>query len=58
MFYYPNREQAIKIQETIKTLYKGVGGEYYFGNDAWEYVKNETDINLKNMLENIINELN
>ena len=26
MFYYPQREQAIRIQETLKTLYKGVDG--------------------------------
>jgi len=26
MFYYPNRSQAIKIQETLKTLYLGVNG--------------------------------
>lgn len=30
MFYYPNRAQAIRIQETLKTVYGGVGGEYYF----------------------------
>ncbi len=28
MFYYPNRAQAIRIQETLETLYEGVGGEY------------------------------
>ena len=42
MFYYPNREQAIKIQETLKTIYKGVEGEYYSGDDAWNYIKNKT----------------
>ncbi|MDR1100210.1 MAG: ApaLI family restriction endonuclease [Treponema sp.] len=26
MFYYPNREQAIRIQETLKTTYNGIGG--------------------------------
>ena len=39
MFYYPQREQAIKIQETLKTLYAGVEGEYYGGDEAWEYLK-------------------
>jgi len=29
MFYYPQRKQAIKIQQTLKTLYAGVEGEYY-----------------------------
>ena len=34
MFYQPNREQAIKIQATLKTLYDGIGGEYYSQSDA------------------------
>lgn len=28
MFYYPQRDQAIRIQETLKTLYAGVGGVF------------------------------
>lgn len=36
MFYYPNRKQAIAIQQTLETLYKGVGGAYYYGDKAWE----------------------
>ena len=54
MFYYPNREQAIKIQETLKTLYLGIGGEYYSCDDAWEYLKKVTNIDLKNILYNIV----
>src|SRR5882724_311749 len=38
MFYYPNRSQAIRIQETLETLYEGVDGEYHYGDAAWEYV--------------------
>lgn len=53
MFYYPNREQAIRIQETIKTIYKGVKGEYYFGEEAWEFIKKTTDVDLKSILEDI-----
>jgi len=56
MFYYPNRQQAKKIQETLETLYKGIGGEYYWGDQAWEYVKNRTEIDLKLLLENIAQE--
>lgn len=56
MFYYPNREQAIKIQETLKTLYLGIGGEYYVGNEAWEYVKQQTNIDLQNILQQIAKE--
>lgn len=39
MFYEPNREQAIKVQETLKTIYLGVSGNYYVGNAARKYVK-------------------
>jgi hypothetical protein len=55
MFYYPNRKQAIKIQETLKTLYAGINGEYYAGDDAWKYVKKYTGVDLKSILENIAN---
>ena len=53
MFYYPNRTQAIKIQETIKDMYSGLGGLYYFGCSAWNYIKQITDIDLKAILEGI-----
>ncbi|MEM9338446.1 MAG: ApaLI family restriction endonuclease [Bacteroidota bacterium] len=43
MFYYPQRDQAIKIQETLKTLYSGVDGEYYGGDEAWEYLQARID---------------
>ena len=53
MFYYPNRKQAIRIQETLKTIYAGVGGEYYFGKGAWEIIKKKTGVDLFNILEKI-----
>lgn len=56
MFYYPNREQAIKIQKTLETLYKGVNGYYYYGDSAWQYIKDTTDVNLKQILERIAEE--
>jgi len=56
MFYYPNRAQAIRIQETLKTLYEGVGGKYYFGGAAWNYVRDKTNIDLKGILEEIVGE--
>ncbi len=54
MFYYPQREQAKKIQETLKTLYLGTGGKYYSGDSAWKYIKDLTDIDLIEILERII----
>ncbi len=56
MFYYPQRQQAMKIQSTLEALYKGVGGEYYWGDKAWKYVKEQTGVNLKGILEKIAKE--
>ena len=53
MFYYPNRTQAIRIQETLATLYEGIGGHYYYGNSAWDFVRTKTAIDLKAVLEEI-----
>ena len=56
MFYYPNRAQAIRIQQTLQTLYEGLGGEYHFGNAAWQFVKDQTGINLLGILEELAKE--
>jgi len=53
MFYYPQREQAIKIQETLKTIYSGVGGEYYAADDAWNYIRETSGYDLKLILTEI-----
>jgi hypothetical protein len=53
MFYHPNREQAIRIQETLKTLYSAVKGDYYSGEDAWKYIRKTTDIDLIGILTRI-----
>lgn len=53
MFFYPNRTQAIRIQDALETLYAGIGGEYHRGNDAWSYVLRRTGIDLKEILEQI-----
>ncbi|WP_299457157.1 ApaLI family restriction endonuclease [uncultured Microscilla sp.] len=53
MFYYPQRIQAQNIQATLKTLYKGIGGEYYAGDDAWEFIRQYTGYNLKSILTKI-----
>lgn len=56
MFYYPNRTQAIRIQKALETLYNGIGGEYYYGDDAWAYVKKRTNVDLLEILKNIAEE--
>jgi hypothetical protein len=56
MFYYPNREQAIRIQETLKTTYKGIGGLYFSGDDAWKYLQEKTSVDLFRILEDLAGE--
>jgi hypothetical protein len=56
MFYYPNRSHAIRIQQTLETLYQGVGGHYFYGEAAWKYVRDETEVDLKGILERIAEE--
>lgn len=53
MFYYPNRDQAQRIQKTLETLYAGVGGNYYFGDAAWKHIQKYTDIDLLAILNRI-----
>lgn len=53
MFYYPQRDQARRVQETLRTLYRGVGGQYYTGDSAWEYLKAFTGIDLLEILRAI-----
>lgn len=56
MFYYPNREQAKKIQLTLQDLYKSKNGEYYFGQAAWDYLKKMTGVDLYKILEDLADE--
>lgn len=53
MFYYPQRTQAQRIQDTLKTLYQGIGGKYHYGDEAWRYIDEFTGINLLEILEGI-----
>ena len=56
MFYYPNRAQAIRIQRTLETLYQGVEGKYYYGDAAWQYVKDRTRVDLLHILQKLASE--
>lgn len=53
MFYEPNREQAILIQSKLKKLYNDLGGEYYSGEDAWNYIRDITGVDLKQLFESL-----
>ena len=50
MFFEPNRDNAKRIQKKLKQLYADCNGEYYSGQSAWDYVKNETGIDLYKVL--------
>ncbi len=56
MFYYPNREQAIRIQQTLASLYKSVQGEYHYADAAWAYVNQRTRVDLLAILEKLAQE--
>lgn len=51
MFFEPNRDRAIRIQNRLKDLYEELGGEYYSGATAWEYLKKDTGIDLRKILK-------
>lgn len=53
MFFEPNRDKAIKIQAKLRKLYEDIGGEYYSGEEAWRYLKQETGIDLKKLFEKL-----
>ena len=53
MFYQPNREQAIRVQEALKTIYKGAGGRYYSANEAWSFMEKKTGVDLLKILKDI-----
>jgi hypothetical protein len=55
-FYYPNRAQAIKIQQTLETLYQGVKGQYYHGDAAWQYVRKRSGVDLFGILNKLARE--
>lgn len=57
MFYYPNRTQAMRIQQTLATLYAGKGGHYHFGQGAWDYVRERTGVDLLSLLKGIADEV-
>lgn len=56
MFFPPNRAQAIKIQEKLKTKYEENGGKYYAGADAWTHIKEKTGVDLLSILEHVYKE--
>lgn len=56
MFFEPNRKQAVKIQERLKSLYENeMGGQYYSGENAWNFIRENTGVDLKKILNDLAN---
>tara|TARA_B100000902_G_scaffold293951_1_gene280561 strand:+ start:142 stop:756 length:615 start_codon:yes stop_codon:yes gene_type:complete len=53
MFYNPLRKQAIKIQKKLEKIYSEENGKFYAGNDAWNFIKDFTGVNLFELLNDI-----
>lgn len=53
MLFEPERSQAINIQRQLKKLYEDMNGEYYSGEDAWEYLRKITGTDLKKFFDNL-----
>ncbi len=53
MFFMPERKNAIDIQNKIISLYDKYG-EVYVGNDAFQYIKDYSSIDIKQVFEEFI----
>ena len=53
MYFFPNRDQAMRIQAAIRDLYKANNGVYYSGQEAWKHLQETTSVDLLTILENI-----
>ncbi|EQD35955.1 restriction endonuclease R XbaI, partial [mine drainage metagenome] len=53
MFYYPNREQAMRIQQKLESLNKSANGEYYYAEAAWAYINKRTGVDLLGILKEL-----
>ena len=53
MYFFPNRDQAMRIQAAIRDLYKANNGVYYSGEEAWKHLEETTSVDLLTILEDI-----
>lgn len=56
MFFYPNRAQAIRIQQALESLYDAIGGQYHHGDNAWAYIADRTGVDLRGILKILADE--
>lgn len=53
MFFEPLRAQALKIQSKLQQLYVAEGGAYYAGDDAWKFMVDYANVDLKSIVEEV-----
>lgn len=46
----PQSKQAKEIQENKAIFYKGLGDEFYAGDNAWKFIADNTGFDLKRLL--------
>ncbi|EPX83890.1 restriction endonuclease R XbaI [Salipiger mucosus DSM 16094] len=51
MFFEPKRPSAIRIQKNLAAHYRGVGGSYHKGDDAFRFIREQTGIDLRTILQ-------
>ena len=56
MFFYPNRQSAIRVQDRLREFYEENGGQFYSEESAWDFIHQYTGVDLKAMLIEIAEE--
>lgn len=56
MFFYPNRQSAIRVQDRLREFYEENGGHFYSEESAWDFIHEYTGVDLKAMLIEIAEE--
>lgn len=57
MFFSPLRGQAIKIQKKLRSIYEDEGGRFYEAQEAWNFIHQYTDTNLKLIVTKLATEI-
>lgn len=53
LFFYPQLYHSKRILDSIVALYQSNGGEYHYGEAAWNYVKTQTEVDLAAILQRL-----
>ena len=53
MFFSPMRDQSIKIQRKLHSIYENEGGKFYEAQDAWKFLEEYTEVDLYSIIKSI-----